>query len=82
MTGQVLLEASAHCSVVAVQSDHLSPNGAHARLQEGLLRDGGACLGLVNVGASLANVERAVGPLAASIDLCAENYRILVLGRS
>lgn len=69
MTGQVLLEASANGSVISVQSDDLSPDGAHTRLQVGLLWNGGAGLGLVNVGASLADVERAVCPFAATINL-------------
>lgn len=84
VTGQVLLEASANGSVVSVQSDDLSPDGANARLQVGLLWDGGAGLGLVHVSASLADVERAVSPLAASVNLFVRkcefpiNWEILV----
>lgn len=72
MAGQVLRETGTNGAGVAVQTDHLAPDGADARLDEGLLRHRLAGLRLVDVRATLAHVERAVRLLAAALDLWSE----------
>lgn len=69
VAGQVLGETGTNAAGVAVQADDLAPDGAHARLDEGLLRHRLAGLRLVDVRAALANVELAVHLLAAALDL-------------
>lgn len=69
VAGQVLGEAGAHATGVAVQARHFAPDRAHARLDEGLLRHRLAGLRLVDVRAALAHVELAVRLLAAALDL-------------
>lgn len=69
VAGQVLDETGAHAAGVTVQAGDLAPDGAHARLDEGLLRHSLAGLRLVDVRAALAHVELAVHLLAAALDL-------------
>ena len=69
VSGHILVELGTDHSVVAVHSDHLSPNGLQAGLDSGMLGHAATVLGLVDVHAALAHVEATVLFPLAALDL-------------
>jgi len=69
VTRQVPVEAGTHGTGVAVDAGNLAPDGADAGLALGMLWHALLGLGLVDIDATLANVEGSVLLAAGSLNL-------------
>lgn len=69
MSRHILVELGTDAAIVSVVADHLAPHGLQAGLDSGVLGHAATVLGLVDVHATLANVEAAVLFPLAALDL-------------